>query len=107
MAKKGAEMTGNPVQAGTLPELRQRLLILVGALVVFRVGTYIPVPGVDPLQLASFFEQQSGNILSMFNMFSGGALQRFGVFALGVMPYISSSIVMQMATVIVTSLAKL
>ena len=107
MAKKGAEMTGNPVQTGKLTELRQRLLFLVGALVVFRVGTYIPVPGVDPLQLASFFEQQSGNILSMFNMFSGGALQRFGVFALGVMPYISASIVMQMATVIVPSLAKL
>ena len=108
MAKKGAtDLTGNLAEAGKLSELRQRLLFLLGALVVFRVGTYIPVPGVDPLQLASFFEQQSGNILSMFNMFSGGALQRFGVFALGVMPYISASIVMQMATVIVPSLAKL
>ncbi|MEM8547482.1 MAG: preprotein translocase subunit SecY [Pseudomonadota bacterium] len=82
-------------------------MFLLGALVVYRVGTFVPVPGVDPIQLAAFFEQQSGNILAMFNMFSGGALQRFGVFALGVMPYISASIVMQMATVIVPSLAKL
>ena len=63
------------------------------------------MPGVDPAALASFFEQQAGNILSMFNMFSGGALERFGIFALGIMPYISASIIMQMATVIVPSLA--
>ncbi len=108
MAKKGAnDLTGNLAQASKLTELRQRLLFLIGALIVYRIGTFIPVPGVDPLQLSNFFEQQSGNILSMFNMFSGGALQRFGIFALGIMPYISASIVMQMATVVVPSLAKI
>ena len=108
MAKKNPnDLAGNLASASKLTELRQRLMFLIGALIVYRVGTFVPVPGIDPLQLASFFEQQSGNILAMFNMFSGGALQRFGIFALGVMPYISASIVMQMATVIVPSLAKL
>ncbi|MEL7312435.1 MAG: preprotein translocase subunit SecY [Pseudomonadota bacterium] len=82
-------------------------MFLIGALIVYRIGTFVPVPGIDPIQLTAFFEQQSGNILAMFNMFSGGALQRFGIFALGVMPYISASIVMQMAAVVVPSLAKL
>ncbi|MEL6870739.1 MAG: preprotein translocase subunit SecY [Pseudomonadota bacterium] len=88
-------------------ELRNRFFFLIGALIVYRTGTFIPVPGVDPLQLANFFEQQAGNVLAMFNMFSGGALSRFGIFALGIMPYISASIVMQMATVVVPSLAKI
>jgi hypothetical protein len=73
-------------------------------LIVFRAGTYIPVPGVDPAALASFFDQQAGNMLALFNLFSGGALSRFGIFALGIMPYISSSIIMQMASMIVPSL---
>ena len=73
-------------QASKLGELKIRLLFLVGALIVYRVGTYIPVPGVDPVALADFFEQQSGNLLGMFNMFSGGALSRFGIFALGIVP---------------------
>ncbi|MEJ2603652.1 MAG: preprotein translocase subunit SecY [Gammaproteobacteria bacterium] len=94
-------------QGGKLSELRQRLLFLIGALVVYRVGTFIPVPGVDPIALSSFFDQQSGNILGLFNLFSGGALQRFGVFALGIMPYISAAIIMQMAAVVVPSLAQL
>ncbi len=94
-------------QAGKLTELRQRLFFLIGALVVYRVGTFIPVPGVDPLALSSFFDQQSGNILGLFNLFSGGALQRFGIFALGIMPYISAAIIMQMAAVVVPSLAQL
>ena len=85
-------------------ELRTRILFLVGALIVFRAGTYIPVPGVDPAALASFFDQQAGNMLALFNLFSGGALSRFGIFALGIMPYISSSIIMQMASMIVPSL---
>jgi preprotein translocase subunit SecY len=93
--------------ASKLGELRVRLLFLVGALIVYRVGTYIPVPGVDPIALADFFEQQSGNLLGMFNMFSGGALSRFGIFALGIIPYISSSIIMQMASHIVPSLQAL
>jgi len=88
-------------------ELKIRLLFLVGALIVFRAGTFIPVPGVNPAALASFFDQQAGNMLALFNMFSGGALARFGIFALGIMPYISSSIIMQMASMIVPTLQQL
>ena len=88
-------------------ELRQRLLFLVGALVVYRIGTYIPVPGIDPNALQNFFQEQSGTILSMFNMFSGGALERLSILALGIMPYISCSIIMQMASVTVPSLKQL
>jgi preprotein translocase subunit SecY len=86
-------------------ELRQRLFFLLGGLIVYRIGTFIPVPGIDPVALARFFEQQQGTILSMFNMFSGGALQRLSIFALGVMPYISASIIVQMMAVVVPSLA--
>ena len=92
---------------GKLKELRQRLLFVVGALIVFRAGGHIPVPGVDPNALALMFKQQSGTILDMFNMFSGGALQRFTLFALGIMPYISASIIMQLLTVVVPSLEQL
>ncbi|MDE2140455.1 MAG: preprotein translocase subunit SecY, partial [Gammaproteobacteria bacterium] len=94
-------------QIGKLHDLRKRLLFLVGAFVVFRVGTHIPVPGIDPAALARLFSQHSGGLLSMFNMFSGGALMRLSVFALGVMPYISASIIMQMLAVVVPSLEKL
>ncbi len=98
----------NPADAAKagskLAELKKRILFLVGALIVFRAGTFIPVPGVDPAALASFFDQQAGNMLALFNLFSGGALSRFGIFALGIMPYISSSIIMQMASMIVPSL---
>jgi len=76
-------------------------------LVVYRVGTFIPVPGINPQALEQFFDQQSGTILSMFNMFSGGALSRLSIFALGIMPYISASIIMQMATHVVPSLGQL
>jgi preprotein translocase subunit SecY len=103
--------TQNPADAakaaGKLGELKKRLAFLVGALIVFRAGTFIPVPGVDPAALASFFDQQGGNMLALFNMFSGGALSRFGIFALGIMPYISASIIMQMASMIVPSLQQL
>jgi preprotein translocase subunit SecY len=88
-------------------ELRQRLLFLIGALIVYRIGTFIPVPGIDPVSLEQFFKGQEGTILSMFNMFSGGALQRLSIFALGIMPYISASIIMQMASVVVPTLAQL
>ncbi len=88
-------------------ELRIRILFLVGALIVFRAGTFIPVPGVDPAALAAFFDQQAGNILGLFNLFSGGALSRFGIFALGIMPYISASIIMQMSSMVVPSLQQL
>ena len=83
---------------GNLSELKRRLLFVLGALLVFRIGTYIPVPGVDPQALAALFEQQRGTIIDMFNMFSGGALGRLSVFALSVMPYISASIIMQLLT---------
>jgi preprotein translocase subunit SecY len=86
-------------------ELRQRLFFLVGALIVYRIGTFIPAPGIDPVALARFFQQQQGTILDIFNMFSGGALQRLSIFALGVMPYISASIIIQMMAVVVPQLA--
>ncbi|WP_132539606.1 preprotein translocase subunit SecY [Plasticicumulans lactativorans] len=92
---------------GKMTELRQRLLFLLGALVVFRIGTHIPVPGIDPHAMANLFQQQRGTILDMFNMFSGGALSRLSIFALGIMPYISASIIVQLLTVIVPSLEHL
>lgn len=94
-------------QLGRLTELRQRLLFVLGAIVVFRIGTFIPVPGINPEALAQMFEQQRGTILDMFNMFSGGALERFSVFAIGIMPYISASIIMQLLTVVSPRLEQL
>ncbi|OGA54351.1 MAG: preprotein translocase subunit SecY [Betaproteobacteria bacterium RIFCSPLOWO2_12_FULL_62_58] len=85
--------------AGKMGDLKRRLLFLLGALIVFRIGSFIPVPGIDQLQLAELFKSQRGGILDMFNMFSGGALSRFSIFALGIMPYISASIIMQLMTV--------
>lgn len=82
-------------------DLKNRLMFLVLALVVYRVGAHIPVPGIDPNQLASLFNDAKGGILGMFNLFSGGALSRFTVFALGIMPYISASIIMQLLTVVI------
>ncbi len=84
--------------SGKLTELRQRLVFVIGAIIVFRIGAHIPVPGIDPAALALMFEQTKGTILDMFNMFSGGALGRLSVFALGVMPYISASIIIQLLT---------
>ena len=86
-----------PAKAGSkYGDLYRRLIFLVLALVVYRIGTHIPVPGIDPDTLKELFNQQQGGILGLFNMFSGGALSRFSVFALGIMPYISASIIMQM-----------
>ncbi len=79
-------------------ELKQRILFVLGALLVYRLGTYIPVPGIDPNAWGSFFDQKGGGILDMFNMFAGGALQRMTIFTLGILPYISASIIMQLAT---------
>src|ERR687895_2205940 len=81
-------------------DLKRRLLFMLGALIVFRIGAHIPVPGIDPNVLADLFAGQQGGILGMFNMFSGGALSRFTVFALGIMPYISASIIMQLMTAV-------
>jgi preprotein translocase subunit SecY len=94
-------------EASRFSDLRSRLLFLAGALIVYRIGTFIPVPGIDPVALEQFFQEQSGTILSMFNMFSGGALQRLSIFALGIMPYISASIIMQMAGVVMPQIAQL
>jgi len=92
---------------GNFSELKQRLLFVIGALIVFRTGTFIPVPGIDPLVLSSLFDQQQGSILGVFNMFSGGALGRMSMFALGIMPYISASIIMQLLAVTVPTLEQL
>jgi len=86
---------------GKFGDLKRRLLFLLGALIVYRIGAHVPVPGIDPVQLAELFKSQQGGILDMFNMFSGGALSRFTIFALGIMPYISASIIMQLLTVVV------
>jgi preprotein translocase subunit SecY len=94
-------------KSGKFGDLRRRLVFLLLALVVYRVGCHIPVPGIDPAQLQQLFKGQQGGILSLFNMFSGGALSRFTVFALGIMPYISASIIMQMMTYVVPSLESL
>jgi preprotein translocase subunit SecY len=88
-------------KAGKYGDLRRRLVFLLLALVVYRIGAHIPVPGIDPDQLKQLFNGQQGGILSLFNMFSGGALSRFTIFALGIMPYISASIVMQLMTYVV------
>lgn len=88
-------------KTGKFGDLRRRLVFLLLALVVYRVGAHIPVPGINPDQLAALFQGQQGGILSLFNMFSGGALSRFTVFALGIMPYISASIIMQLMTYVV------
>ncbi len=88
-------------------DLKRRLVFLVLALVVYRLGTHIPVPGINPDALADLFRQNQGGILGLFNMFSGGALSRFSIFALGIMPYISASIIMQLMSVVVPSLEAL
>ena len=85
---------------GKMSDLKRRLVFLVLALIVFRIGTHIPVPGINPVEMAKLFDTEGGGILGMFNMFSGGALSRFSVFALGIMPYISASIIMQLLTVV-------
>ena len=90
-----------------MTELRNRILFVLGAFVVFRIGTHIPVPGVDPAAVAAMFEQTRGSIVDIFNMFSGGALSRLSIFALGVMPYISASIIIQMMSSIIPKLEQL
>ena len=103
MAKPGVDNKG----AGGLSELKQRLWFVFVALVVLRLGSFVPIPGIDAAVLAQFFEQQKGTIVEMFNMFSGGALERASVLALGIMPYISASIIMQLLTVVSPKFAEL
>jgi preprotein translocase subunit SecY len=94
-------------KTGKFGDLRRRLVFLLLALVVYRVGAHIPVPGIDPTQLQQLFKGQQGGILSLFNMFSGGALSRFTIFALGIMPYISASIIMQLLTYVLPTFEQL
>jgi len=103
MATPGMDNKG----AGGLSELKQRLWFVFVALVVLRLGSFVPIPGIDAAVLAQFFEQQKGTIVEMFNMFSGGALERASVLALGIMPYISASIIMQLLTVVHPAMAEL
>jgi len=88
--------TGKGLSQGGLSELRKRLLAVLFGIIIFRLGAYVPVPGLDPARLADLFSHHEGGLLGMFNMFSGGALRRMTLFALGVMPYISASIIIQM-----------
>src|SRR5579863_7810736 len=88
---------------GKLTELKQRFLFVVGALIVYRLGAFIPVPGVNSEQMTRLIERQGGGLIDMFNMFSGGALARFSIFALGVVPYISASIIVQMFASVIPS----
>ena len=96
-----ATNTATIAKTGKYGDLRRRLVFLLLALIVYRIGAHIPVPGIDPNQLQQLFNSQQGGILNLFNMFSGGALSRFTVFALGIMPYISASIIMQLMTYVV------
>ena len=103
--------TSNPAaalgDAARFGEIRNRVLFLIGALIVYRIGTFIPVPGINPAQVAKFFSDNSGTILGIVNTFSGGALSRLSIFAMGVMPYISASIIIQMMSMVVPSLMEL
>ena len=102
-----ATSANSPAKTAQNGDLRRRLVFLLLALVVYRIGAHIPVPGIDPDQLKQLFNGQQGGILSLFNMFSGGALSRFTVFALGIMPYISASIVMQLLTYVLPAFEQL
>lgn len=90
-----------------IPELKKRVLFTLGMLAIYRVGCHIPTPGIDSVALSHFFKQAQGTLLGLFDMFSGGALERMSVFALGIMPYISSSIIFQLLTVVVPAIEKL
>ena len=107
MAAPSTSQVAKSLSGGNLSELRKRIFFLIGALIVFRIGTFIPVPGIDINVMREIFDQQRTGILGMFNMFSGGALERMSIFALGVMPYISASIIMQLMSVAIPTLQQL
>jgi len=107
MSRSPSQMAETLSGLGRLTELRQRLLFVFVALIIYRVGTFIPVPGVNPQALLQFMNSQQGTIVDVFNLFTGGALQRFSLFALGVMPYISASIIMQLMSSAIPQLAQL
>lgn len=102
-----AESMRKNLSEGGLSELKRRLLFVLGAVIVFRIGSYVPVPGIDPARLAMLFNELQNTLLGFFNMFSGGALSRVSVFALGIMPYISASIIMQLLTAMSPALGQL
>jgi preprotein translocase subunit SecY len=107
MATSSSTMAASLGGLGKVTELRKRLIFVVMALVVYRIGSFIPAPGINPEVMAQFFNQHSGTILDMFNMFSGGALKRLSIFALGVMPYISASIIVQLMSAVMPALKEL
>ncbi|HJO62245.1 MAG TPA: preprotein translocase subunit SecY, partial [Desulfobacterales bacterium] len=90
-----------------IPELKKRILFTLAFLSIYRVGVHVPTPGIDAVALASFFARAKGTLLGLFDMFSGGALERLSVFALGIMPYISASIILQLLTVVIPHLERL
>ena len=106
MSSPGARL-GGLAGLGKLTDLRQRLFFVLGVLVVYRAGTYIPVPGINPAALAQLFRDTQSSIVGLFNMFSGGALERFSLFALGIMPYISASIIMQLMSSVIPQLEQI
>jgi preprotein translocase subunit SecY len=107
MSRSPSQMAETLGGLGRLTELRQRLLFVVVALIIYRIGTFIPVPGVNPQALLQFMNSQQGTIVDVFNLFTGGALERFSLFALGVMPYISASIIMQLMSSAIPQLSQL
>ena len=107
MSRAGNNISGGLGGLTKSTELRQRIFFVVFALIVFRLGSFITLPGIDPSVMKFLFEQQRGSILDMFNMFSGGSLERMSIFALGVMPYISASIIIQMMTHVYSPLIQL
>ena len=109
MASMAEQMAAN-FSIGSLAkatELKKRLWFTLGALIVYRIGTYLPLPGIDPIVLSDIFDQQRGGVLDIFDVFAGGALSRMTIFALNIMPYISASIIMQLMTSVVPSLEQL
>lgn len=100
-------MMNSSIASTGMSSLKNKILFVLGAIIVYRLGTHVPVPSIDPIALAAMFEQQKGTILDMFNMFSGGALERLSIFALGIMPYISAAIIMQLLTVVSPKLEQL
>ncbi len=109
MASAAEQMAANLIWGtfGKAKDLQQRILFALGLLIIYRLGTYIPMPGIDPAELTRFIEQTQSGILGVFNMFAGGAVSRMAIFALGIMPYISASIIMQLMTSMVPELEKL
>ena len=107
MSRAASSMSPNLGGLTKSSELKQRIFFVIFALIVFRLGSFITLPGIDPAVMSFLFEQQRGSILDMFNMFSGGSLSRMSIFALGVMPYISASIIIQMMTHIYAPLIQL